>query len=139
MPVRDAALRRTVLPLVVAGLALVLLWWLGQQSQDGVDPRSGLPTVHLDDLPPQAEETVELIESGGPYPHPCCDDTTFHNREGLLPDEPRGYYREYTVETPGLSHRGPRRIVVGDSVEFYWTADHYESFARITLDDGDAS
>lgn len=77
----------------------------------------------------QIDETLRLIERGGPFPH-SQDGTTFFNREGLLPSRPRGYYREYTVETPRLSHRGARRIVTGgDPPEiFYYTDDHYASF-----------
>ncbi|UCM91033.1 ribonuclease domain-containing protein [Streptomyces marincola] len=83
------------------------------------------------DLPAQAYDTLELIEQGGPFPHPQ-DGGTFHNREGLLPDRPTGYYHEYTVETPGLDHRGARRIVTGDShEEDYYTSDHYASFDLI--------
>ena len=55
----------------------------------------------------------------------------FQNREGILPDRPTGYYREYTVRTPGASDRGARRIVAGSDGELYWTADHYASFAKI--------
>ncbi|ARQ67967.1 ribonuclease domain-containing protein [Streptomyces marincola] len=83
------------------------------------------------DLPAQAYDTLELIERGGPFPHPQ-DGGTFYNREGLLPDRPTGYYHEYTVETPGLDHRGARRIVTGDSYEEdYYTSDHYASFDLI--------
>jgi ribonuclease T1 len=96
------------------------------------DPVSGLGVVTLDELPEEAEETVELIEDGGPFPYER-DGVTFGNYEGVLPDNSRGFYREYTVETPGLSHRGARRIVVGGGKYFYWTEDHYESFERIWL------
>ncbi len=91
---------------------------------------SGFPTVALDELPPEARDTVDLIDAGGPYPEDE-DDGVFGNFEGLLPDEERGYYREYTVPTPGLDHRGARRIVAGSAGELYWTADHYQSFERI--------
>jgi ribonuclease T1 len=94
------------------------------------DPASGLPWVAEADLPPEAHETLALIDDDGPYPHPQ-DDGTFFNREGLLPDEQEGYYREYTVETPGADDRGPRRIVTGAEGEYYWTSDHYASFERI--------
>lgn len=97
----------------------------------GTDPASGLPLVALAALPPEAAETVDLIDAGGPFPH-SQDGATFQNREGLLPDQPKGYYAEYTVETPGSSDRGARRIVAGDDGELYWTDDHYESFSRIT-------
>ncbi|MBA2381334.1 MAG: ribonuclease, partial [Chloroflexi bacterium] len=70
------------------------------------------------------------IAAGGPYAHPA-DGATFQNRERLLPVRPPGYYREYTVETPGSAERGARRIVTGGPDEAYWTADHYASFARI--------
>lgn len=97
----------------------------------GIDPGSGLPLVALEDLPPEASETVDLIDAGGPYPYEE-DDGVFGNFEQLLPDRERGYYREYTVETPGLDHRGARRIVAGSAGELYWTSDHYQSFERIT-------
>lgn len=94
------------------------------------DPASGLVWVDLAALPPEAADTVDLIDAGGPYPYEE-DDGTFGNFEGILPDEPRGYYREYTVETPGSNDRGARRIVAGSEGELYWTADHYQSFERI--------
>lgn len=97
---------------------------------DAVD-EDGLPYVDLADLPPEAAETVALIDAGGPFPYPGKDGSTFGNFEGVLPDRQRGYYAEYTVETPGLEHRGARRIIAGDGGELYWTADHYESFERI--------
>ena len=130
--------RRTWLGLVAAVLAAVLLWWgQGDGSAPTDEPASpasssgsALPTVSLDDLPPEAGETVDLIDSGGPYPYEQ-DDGVFGNFEELLPDRERGYYREYTVETPGLDHRGARRIVAGSEGELYWTSDHYQSFERI--------
>jgi ribonuclease T1 len=96
-----------------------------------VDPESGLPWIDEADLTPEGRETLELIDAGGPFPHPGKDGSTFGNFEGLLPDHPRGYYSEYTVPTPGESDRGARRIVAGDGGELYWTVDHYESFERI--------
>jgi ribonuclease T1 len=97
----------------------------------GTDPVSGLPLVALAELPPEAADTVDLIDAGGPFPEDE-DGGTFENREELLPDEPRGYYAEYTVPTPGSDDRGARRIVAGDEGELYWTGDHYRSFERIT-------
>ncbi|WP_121749924.1 ribonuclease domain-containing protein [Streptomyces sp. E2N166] len=80
------------------------------------------------DLPPQAHDTLDLIEQGGPYPFEQ-DGTVFQNREGILPSQSTGYYHEYTVITPGSDTRGARRIVTGDaSQEDYYTADHYASF-----------
>lgn len=100
-------------------------------STSSTDAASGLPVVLLADLPPEAAQTVELIDAGGPFPEPDHDGGTFGNREELLPDQPMGYYREYTVPTPGSDDRGARRIVAGDGEELYWTDDHYSSFSRI--------
>ena len=86
--------------------------------------------VDVADLPGEAVDTLTLIDSNGPYPFDK-DGTTFQNREGRLPDHPRGYYREFTVITPGSPDRGARRIVAGDAGEYYWTGDHYDSFAQI--------
>ncbi|CCE23969.1 MULTISPECIES: ribonuclease domain-containing protein [Methylotuvimicrobium] len=80
-------------------------------------------------LPKEAYLTIRRIQQGGPHPYPQ-DDKTFFNRERHLPQKPRGYYREYTVDTPGLSHRGARRIVTGGQPPqvWYYTDDHYNSF-----------
>ena len=86
--------------------------------------------VHLQDLPPEARQTLQLIERGGPYPY-RRDGAVFGNYERLLPLRERGYYREYTVPTAGSRDRGARRIVAGASGERYYTADHYRSFQRI--------
>jgi len=86
--------------------------------------------VQLHQLPPEAKETVRRIEQGGPFPYER-DGVVFSNREGLLPKQPRGYYREYTVKTPGIRDRGPRRIVAGRGGELYYSDDHYRSFRRI--------
>ncbi|MDQ3407335.1 MAG: hypothetical protein M3472_04180, partial [Chloroflexota bacterium] len=89
----------------------------------GTDPTSGLPFIALRDLPDEATDTLALIDRGGPFPFDR-DGITFQNREALLPYRPGDYYREYTVVTPGLSHRGVRRIVAGQGGERYYTADH---------------
>jgi ribonuclease T1 len=94
------------------------------------DPESGLPWVLEEELPVEGQATLAIIDQGGPFPYDK-DGSTFGNFEGLLPDHERGYYREYTVITPGSSDRGARRIIAGDDHEFYWTEDHYESFERI--------
>ena len=88
-------------------------------------------------LPPEAHATLALIDRGGPFPH-RQDGTTFQNRERLLPQRPRGHYREFTVDTPGLGHRGARRIVTGGDppAEWYYTADHYRSFREFQRRDG---
>nr|WP_246280111.1 ribonuclease domain-containing protein [Nocardioides daedukensis] len=129
---------------MVVALLLAGLWFLSGQGSDwfaegqdagasssaSTDPDSGLPQIDEDDLPEEARETLELIDDGGPYPYER-DGIVFGNREGILPDRPRGTYHEYTVETPGVEHRGARRIVTGRAGEFFWTENHYESFESI--------
>jgi ribonuclease T1 len=92
-------------------------------------------TIAATALPPQAQKILDLIDQGGPFRYDK-DGTVFGNRERLLPLQPRGYYREYTVRTPGVRHRGARRIVCGGKVPTrpdacYYTEDHYASFRRI--------
>ena len=99
-------------------------------SSASTDPESGLPVVRLADLPPEASRILDLIDRGGPFDEDE-DGGTFRNDEEILPDQPRGYYREYTVPTPGSDDRGARRIVAGERGELYWTGDHYRSFSRI--------
>ena len=95
------------------------------------DPETGLPVVMLASLPPEARQTVELIDRGGPFPY-AKDGSVFGNRERLLPVRRSGWYREYTVPTPGEDDRGARRIVTGDGDrQLFWTDDHYASFARV--------
>ena len=95
----------------------------------------GVAGVVLATLPPQAQQTHRLILTGGPFPY-RKDGTVFGNRERLLPLHPRGFYREYTVKTPGSRDRGARRIVCGGlqptaPEACYYTGDHYTSFKRI--------
>ena len=95
--------------------------------------------VQLADLPPEASKTLALIKQGGPFPFPRKDGSIFGNFEKSLPMRSRGYYREYTVPTPGRRDRGARRIVAGSgsegdvatSQEYYFTRDHYRTFRRI--------
>jgi ribonuclease T1 len=87
-------------------------------------------------LPAEAQSVIVAIRLGGPFTY-TKDGSVFGNRERLLPVQPKGYYREYTVKTPGATDRGPRRIVCGGLVPVqpttcYYTADHYMSFKRIT-------
>src|SRR5262245_4341811 len=86
--------------------------------------------VALRDLPREAQQTVVLIRKGGPYPYER-DGIVFGNFEKHLPERGRGYYREYTVPTPGAKSRGARRIVAGGGGELYYTDDHYRSFRRV--------
>ncbi|MBQ9577922.1 MAG: ribonuclease N [Ottowia sp.] len=92
--------------------------------------------VALAQLPSQAHDTWRRIHAGGPFPYEK-DGQVFGNRERLLPQHPRGYWREYTVRTPGVQGRGARRIVCGGAKPAqpdacYYTADHYSSFTKIT-------
>jgi ribonuclease T1 len=89
-----------------------------------------LPEIAVAQLPAEARETLKLIKRGGPYPYER-DGVAFGNFERLLPQRERGYYREYTVPTPGVKSRGARRIVSGKGGEFYYTDDHYRSFRRV--------
>ncbi|MFJ6456816.1 ribonuclease domain-containing protein [Paenarthrobacter sp. NPDC091669] len=91
---------------------------------------STLPTINASHLPKEARQTLALIAKGGPYPYDR-DGVNFGNFEGLLPKKTSGFYKEYTVRTPGESDRGARRIVVGKDSAKYYTADHYESFKFI--------
>lgn len=93
-------------------------------------PDDGLPTIARSQLPREAQRTITLIQQGGPFPYDK-DGATFGNREGLLPKRPSGYYKEYTVVTPGSRDRGARRIVGGAGGELYYTDDHYDSFKRV--------
>ncbi|MCF6377308.1 ribonuclease [Nocardioides KLBMP 9356] len=99
-------------------------------SSPGTDPDSGLPYVEESSLPAEAQDVLARIDAGGPFKYPDNDGVVFENREDLLPDQPYGYYREYTVETAPRV-RGPRRIVTGEEDQYYWTDDHYDSFSRI--------
>lgn len=143
------------LPAVIGGVVLVLVAGYfgidlkgdsGASSSATSAPASASGTAEdegasesscaLDTLPAEAAETVDDILAGGPYEYPDNDNVRFGNYEGVLPQESRDYYREYTVETPGLNHRGTRRIVTGGGSEtdpdvWYYTDDHYESFCSI--------
>lgn len=90
------------------------------------DARSAIPAAER----VQLEKTLALIARGGPFPY-SKDGTVFSNREALLPAQQRGYYREYTVPTPGESTRGARRVVQGKSGETWYTRDHYKTLVRI--------
>jgi ribonuclease T1 len=96
----------------------------------GVPNVSGLPAIRESQLPAEGRRTLTLIRQGGPYPY-TRDGVTFGNFERILPRKAGGYYKEYTVPTPGESDRGARRIVAGQAGDKYYTADHYESFKFI--------
>jgi ribonuclease T1 len=90
--------------------------------------------IAVNDLPRQGRETLDLIATGGPFVS-NRDGISFSNRERVLPKAQRGYYREYTVRTPGVKNRGARRIVCGGDQRAleacYYSDDHYQSFKCI--------
>ena len=105
------------------------------QALPRTDPQSGLPWMTVSDLPAEGQRVYALIGKGGPFRY-SKDGSVFGNREGILPAQPRNYYREYTVKTPGERDRGARRIICGGQpvtsrADCYYTADHYASFRRI--------
>lgn len=119
-------------------ILLVLLVALGIYQFNGgyldsLVGQSQQPTSNLSAQEQNLQRTLGLIQQGGPFPYDR-DGITFHNREGRLPSMSRGYYREFTVDTPGLNHRGPRRVVTGGNPPevYYYTEDHYGTFKRIT-------
>jgi ribonuclease T1 len=114
--------RRFLLPLL-AGAALSAV----APAREPAPP--ALPEIPVAQLPAEARETLALVQRGGPFPYKK-DGSTFGNFEKRLPIRARGYYREYTVPTPGARDRGARRIVAGGG-EYYYTDDHYRSFRRI--------
>ncbi|WP_080995521.1 ribonuclease domain-containing protein [Thiopseudomonas alkaliphila] len=109
----------------IIGLALLLLLaWLQ------LEPSNSKQTQYSQEL----RQTLALIQQGGPYPY-RQDNSLFHNREKRLPLKPRGYYREYTVPTPNLKHRGAKRVVTGGQPPevYYYTEDHYQSFIQLKV------
>jgi len=131
---------RIVAAVVIAMLVITLAASLfgcaaDTKASSGVDPESGLKIVAVADLPKEAQDTLKLIDQGGPYPY-SRDGVVFGNLEKILPKHDRGYYHEYTVKTPGEKDRGARRIVTGNAQERYYTDDHYKSFRRIAEDGG---
>jgi ribonuclease T1 len=121
----------TLLVLVAAVLALLVLQKV--DTDDGRNPApQASPTAQTapSGLPVEAQETLDLVDRGGPFPY-RRDGVVFMNREGRLPARERGYWHEYTVPTPGAQDRGARRLVVGREGEAYYTPDHYRTFRKI--------
>jgi len=120
-----------------AALAALLLTGVspGATAQEAPTQPSAQAELALSELPTEAQRTYSLVLAGGPFPY-AKDGVVFGNRERLLPRQPRGFYREYTVKTPGSRDRGARRLVCGGKPPTapevcYYTADHYASFKRI--------
>ncbi|PIV88119.1 MAG: ribonuclease [Hydrogenophilales bacterium CG17_big_fil_post_rev_8_21_14_2_50_63_12] len=111
-------------------LLLALLPFAALAFWPGEKPRV-VAEIPVAQLPIEARATLSLIKQGGPFPY-SRDGIVFGNRERLLPAQARGYYREYTVPTPGSRNRGARRIIAGGrGAEYWYTADHYRSFKRV--------
>lgn len=105
------------------------------QAKETSPSQSTLETVALSALPSEAQTTHRLVLVGGPFPNQQ-DGIVFGNREKILPRTIRGYYREYTVATPGARNRGARRLVCGGKPPTnpdvcYYTDDHYSSFKQV--------
>jgi guanyl-specific ribonuclease Sa len=145
--------RRTTNPLILIATVIALAigaWWTNddravepsapartapverEAAPQPVDaPRDRLAELVPDDVErAELRKTLDLIERGGPFPHKQ-DGVVFSNRERHLPQQPREYYHEYTVRTPGVPTRGARRVVRGDGGELYYTRDHYRTFIRL--------
>jgi ribonuclease T1 len=119
-------MRRIVALLLALGLAVSL-----NAAEARNEPRATAPAaIALAELPAEARSTLALIHRGGPFPYDR-DGVVFGNFERALPARERGYYREYTVPTPGVKSRGARRIIAGRGGELYYTDDHYRTFRRI--------
>jgi ribonuclease T1 len=136
-------MRRLNLVILLAALVIaVVLWQRHTPAPAGTTigtvattPTSqGAAAAVPDFLPAEARATLDAIARGGPFEH-SQDGVVFGNYEGLLPQQPRGYYHEYTVETPGARTRGTRRIITGGTppVIYYYTDDHYRSFRRFEM------
>ena len=116
-------------------LVVLLLLLLAYQSAPnlaiaGVPQRPANENVSITDLPKEVRSTLASIKKGGPFPYQR-DGIVFGNFEKRLPSKERGYYKEYTVPTPGAATRGARRIIAGRRGDYYYTDDHYKTFRRI--------
>lgn len=135
-------MRRLNPVILLAALVFAVVLWqrhtavpTGSAGPAATTPtRQGATTALPGILPAEARATLKTIARGGPFEH-SQDGVVFGNYEGLLPQQPRGYYHEYTVETPGTRTRGARRIITGGTppVVWYYTDDHYRSFRRFEM------
>lgn len=132
--------RRPLLALIALVLALAVGYAIRAAHSHDPPPRqsstatgASSKVAPLSSLPQQAAAIVALIRRDGPFRYPRSDGAVFHNNEHALPSETDGYYREYTVPTPGSHDRGARRVIAGQRGEFYYTSNHYDSFVRVDL------
>ncbi len=149
-PARPSSSRARVAVLVIMAVLVALFWYAGHRgganpSSEAVGtstsrtdgggsatptPDSGLSTIAAAKLPKAARDMLVLIHAGGPFKY-TEDGQTFDNREGILPKQKNGYYKEYTVKAGSSGDRGPLRIIGGRSGDLYWTSDHYAHFQQI--------
>jgi len=112
-------------------LITLLIFQLAGAPAFAREPQRTKPNeVTLADLSKEGRDALFVIKQGGPFPYKR-DGVVFGNFERRLPEKERGYYREYTVPTPGSRDRGARRIIVGRGGEYYYTDDHYQTFHQI--------
>jgi ribonuclease T1 len=111
-------------------VVLAAMLWLPLPTQAAQLSQDGLSSIPVAQLPAEARDTLRAIKQGGPFAY-ARDGAVFNNFEQVLPRQKRGYYHEYTVKTPGVHNRGVRRIISGKVDEYYYTADHYQSFKKI--------
>ncbi|MFF2654442.1 ribonuclease domain-containing protein [Streptomyces sp. NPDC058045] len=139
MPLTPLMPLRRLLAALLAALVLLLTGCSGGTGTGDGRPGAvtatpswarGLRAVPEARLPAEARDTLRRIDDGGPFPY-RQDGSVFRNRERRLPGRDGGYYREYTVRTPGERDRGARRVVTGDGGEIYYTDDHYDSFEAV--------
>lgn len=149
MSTGESGKNRTILSSIVGAVVVLAAGYFGVDAATGGDDSNDShassassdisasgDSCAVDTLPDQADEVIDAILDGGPFDHGDHDGKHFGNYESALPSENSSYYREYTVDTPGINHRGARRIVVGggsdiDPDVWYYTDDHYESFCSI--------
>ena len=123
-------------PLLRWGAGIGVAGLLSIASVQAREQPAPAPSIAVAALPAEARAVDQAVHRGGPFAF-AKDGIVFANRERLLPSHRRGFYREYTVPTPGAHDRGGRRIVCGGAERTapetcYYTADHYSSFHRIT-------
>ncbi len=120
---------------VVTGEATALIggWAIGRIGGKILGKTIGKDAIKVgktgeEEVEIEVNKTLDHIKSGSSiYKR---DNIIFKNREGILPKN--GKYREWTVDTPGATNRGARRIIVDETTGYkYYTDDHYKSFIRI--------
>jgi ribonuclease T1 len=128
--------RRRLAFVALCALVVIVGGWALSRTSGPATTAAGVPACPLATLPHEVANTVRVIHSNGPFPFPHNDGVVFGNHEHHLPDQSRGYYHEYTVNTPGARSRSTRRIITGGTPltnppQYFYTGDHYDSFCLI--------